>query len=140
MNGGILLKLTELIKEYQYTMSDDVRDIEIKGICHDSRKCGDNFLFVAIKGLKSDGHNYIHAAIQNGASAIIHQDQFESDLKNVPFIKVNDSRKALSHISNIFYENPSSCLKVIGVTGTNGKTSSTYFLKELLEKSVNCPV
>ena len=135
MNGGILLKLTELIKEYQYTMSDDVRDIEIKGICHDSRKCGDNFLFVAIKGLKNDGHNYIDAAIQNGASAIIHQDQFESDLKNAPFIKVNDSRKALSHVSNIFYENPSSCLKVIGVTGTNGKTSSTYFLKELLEKS-----
>lgn len=127
------MELRDLIKGCEHTLSEDITPIEIEGICHDSRKCSKNYLFVAIQGLKNDGHDFIDAAIENGAIAVVHQFPFKSKNDDIAFIQVKDSRRALSKVSSAFYENPSSKLKVIGVTGTNGKTSTTYFLKEILE-------
>ncbi|HMM70376.1 MAG TPA: UDP-N-acetylmuramoyl-L-alanyl-D-glutamate--2,6-diaminopimelate ligase [Gudongella oleilytica] len=129
------MKLQNLIKGCNQSLPDSFSQVEIEGICHDSRNCGKNYLFVAIEGSKNDGHEFIDAAIDKGAIAVIHQKSLKNNHNNLPFIKVEDTRRALSAISNTFYGNPSSKLRVIGVTGTNGKTSTTYFLKDILEKT-----
>lgn len=112
-------------------------DIEISDICYDSRKCSDNSLFVAINGYNTDGHKYINEAIKNGSRAIICEkipEKIEFDFELV-FIKVNNSRIALSQISYAWYDHPNEELKLIGVTGTNGKTTVSYLIKSILESA-----
>jgi len=122
--------LRDLLKNVEYKEILNDNDIDINGIAYDSRKVNPGDLFFCIKGYNSDGHKYVNAAIEKGAVAIVCEDEVDSIL---PVIKVENSRKALSFISANFYDNPSKKLKVIGITGTNGKTSSTYLLKSILE-------
>ncbi|MCU1804843.1 UDP-N-acetylmuramoyl-L-alanyl-D-glutamate--2,6-diaminopimelate ligase [Cytobacillus firmus] len=105
-------------------------DPDITGIEMDSRKVGKGSLFVAIKGFQADGHDFIGQAVENGAAAVVGEDAIEL---NVPYIKVTDSRTGLGKLANCFYDHPSRKHKIIGITGTNGKTTTAYILKHILE-------
>lgn len=106
-------------------------DIEITSVAYDSRKVTPGCLFVCIKGFVTDGHVYIDKAIQNGASAILVQDEVSG--LSVPTIRATDTRKALAQVGANFYGHPEQELTVIGVTGTNGKTSVATLIKNTLE-------
>ena len=110
----------------------------ITDIHYDSRKVTKNSIFVAIKGFKTDGHKFISDAINKGAAAIVLEDDdaFPDDAitrQNVAKILVKDSREALAELSNYFFNEPSKKIKLIGVTGTNGKTTTSYFIKSIFE-------
>lgn len=119
-------------------LAGEVERKDIGRICYDSRNVVRNSIFVAIKGFKFDGHNYIMEAIAKGAKAIVLEDdsKVSNDYlihQNVTKILVKDARKALAILSKNFFNDPSNRIKVIGVTGTNGKTSVTHFIKSILE-------
>ncbi len=123
--------LKDLIKEIEIEHIQGDSNIRITGVAYDSRKVKQGNLFVCIKGFKVDGHSYISQAIENGAVCIIVEQEITS--VSIPTIQVENSRYALAMISAALYEYPSSKLKLIGVTGTNGKTTSTYLIKAMLE-------
>lgn len=104
---------------------------EITSIQFDSRNVDDKTLFVCIKGYKVDGHSFIQSAYEKGARAFLIEDDVER-LEDCTYIKVDNTRKAMAIVSANLNNNPTKDLKVIGVTGTNGKTSISTFLKELL--------
>lgn len=105
----------------------------IQGLADNSKDVKEGDLFVAIKGLGSDGHDYIENAIAKGAAVIIGE-QPSADL-SIPYIQVTNSRKALGIIANNFYGDPSREKMMIGITGTNGKTTTSYILKHILESN-----
>lgn len=107
--------------------------IEILGITDNSKKVTRGSLFVAVKGHEQDGHHYIQDAVKNGAVLIVGQEDLH--IQEIPYIKVENSRQALGQLATAFYQNPSQHKIVIGITGTNGKTTTSFFLKHLLEKS-----
>jgi UDP-N-acetylmuramoyl-L-alanyl-D-glutamate--2,6-diaminopimelate ligase len=106
---------------------------EVEGIAYHSKQIGKGFLFAAIRGLESDGHRFIEEAIQRGAEAVVSEE--ERNLSNRTLILVPNSRQALAKISSNFYGDPSSRLKLIGITGTNGKTTTTYLLESIFKKA-----
>lgn len=126
------MKVKELIEELEIEYSVGDLEVDIEEISYDSRRVSDGALFVAIEGFKTDGHKYINDAINRGAKALIVEKDISAS-KNVTMIKVNNSRRALAKVSSVFYGNPSSKLNVIGVTGTNGKTSVTYLIKAIFD-------
>lgn len=97
--------------------------IGITGLTLDSRKVKKGFLFAALKGTQSDGHDYIQKAIANGATAILCEDMPEKLSENTTYIQVNSASKALAIVASNYFEKPSSKLKLVAVTGTNGKTT-----------------
>lgn len=106
---------------------------QVRGVHIDSRKVGLNDLFIAIKGNASDGHTYIEKAVNQGALAVVCEELPAHRLKGVTFIQVSDSRLAAAHIAANFYDNPSQKIQLIGVTGTNGKTTVTSLLYQHLK-------
>lgn len=106
---------------------------EIKGIAYHSDQVEKGFLFAAIRGMKVDGHQFIKEAIRKGAEAILLEEEQETLHKTM--ILVPNSRQALAKISSNFYENPSSRVSLIGITGTNGKTTTTYLLESIFKKA-----
>jgi UDP-N-acetylmuramoyl-L-alanyl-D-glutamate--2,6-diaminopimelate ligase len=108
-----------------------VLDQLVTSVTDDSRAVASGSLFVAVKGERVDGHRFVAQAIQAGAAAIVAQESVE--VVSLPLVKVADSRKALGLIGSRFYGDPSARLSMIGVTGTNGKTTTTYLCKALLE-------
>ena len=106
-------------------------DIEISGISYNSRETKPGDVFVAITGFKTDGHKYAKNAEERGASVIVAQDDVEV---SCPVVKVKDTRRALAVLCGNFYNNPSKEFKLIGITGTNGKTTTTYLIKQILEE------
>jgi len=124
------MRLSELIKETQVKAVNGSLDIEVKGIAYDSRKVVPGDIFVAIAGFKQDGTKFIPQAIKSGAVAIVGETPVEAD--SITQIIVPSCRIALAEISNTFYDHPSRKLKIVGVTGTNGKTSICYLLDHIL--------
>jgi UDP-N-acetylmuramoyl-L-alanyl-D-glutamate--2,6-diaminopimelate ligase len=136
------MKLRMLIEDMEMIKVNGNTDIEVSGIAYDSRKIGRGDVFIAIKGENVDGHNFIEDAIKKGAVAIVYgqsaiSNQQSAILMNkypdIIWIGVNNTRDALAYISNNFCGRPSDKLTVIGVTGTNGKTTTTYLIKSILE-------
>lgn len=125
-------KTKEILKE-------KIKEFNIKGICFNSKKCEESFLFVAITGIKEDGHKYIENAIEKGASIIVYDEKVDLyNLKvkynNVFFLGVKNTREVLSFIADFFYLSPTKKMKeCVAVTGTNGKTTTTYLIKKILE-------
>ena len=122
------MKLSKLLNGLDF--NGLLEDCEVNSITHDSRKVKDGSLFVAIKGFESDGHDYILDAVGKGAVAILSNGRSLDNLP-VPVVKVKNPRASMSQISANFYGHPSKELNVIGVTGTNGKTSITHMLYTL---------
>ena len=118
-------------------------DRDISGVAYNSRKIKKGYLFVAIKGEVFDGHDFIQDALKKGAVAVVHEKGINiqmttllpemTDSDTVAFIGVENSRQMLPCIAHNFYGEPSKSLIMIGVTGTNGKTTTTYIIKSLLE-------
>lgn len=106
-------------------------EISVTDVCFDSRKAKEGSLFVAVKGIQSDGHQYIHEVIEKGAVAIVCEQLPKNLAEGITFVRVHDSAAALAHIASNFYNNPSEKLKLVGVTGTNGKTTIVTLLFHL---------
>ena len=133
------MKAKELIKSLDTVKSCcSLKDFEVKGISCNSKTVGKDFIFVAIKGNHQDGSEFIDEAIENGAKAIVIDTGsagFAGQKAGVYFIKVKDARRALANLAGDFYGNPSGKIKVVGVTGTNGKTTITYLIEALLKEA-----
>jgi UDP-N-acetylmuramoyl-L-alanyl-D-glutamate--2,6-diaminopimelate ligase len=123
-----MMKIVEILKGIEIVSVSGSKNKDISGIEFDSRKVQKNSLFVAVKGYKTDGHNFISPAIASGASAVICETLPENPEKTVCWIKTNDSAKALGLAASNFYRNPSFSLRLVGVTGTNGKTTIATLL------------
>lgn len=106
------------------------QDIEITGIVYDSRQTAPGNVFICIKGYEQDGHKYAKMAEEMGAALIVAQDKIDV---NIPVCYVADCRKTIARMACRFYGNPSEKFKLVGVTGTNGKTTVTYLLRSILE-------
>ncbi len=106
---------------------------EINYISYDSRNVRPGSLFVCIKGFKTDGHQYIQSAINNGAIAILVEDEIKVENQEIVILRTNNTRQALSKLAANYYHNPSKKLCLVGVTGTNGKTTITHLIKAMLE-------
>jgi len=106
-------------------------ELEIKGLGYDSRRIQVGDLFVAIKGHSQNGHDYLNDAIRNGAVALV-AEEFRESYGDASKILVPDSREALSKLAARFYENPCNNVDLIGITGTNGKTTTSYILESIL--------
>ncbi|WDV47964.1 UDP-N-acetylmuramyl-tripeptide synthetase [Clostridiaceae bacterium M8S5] len=128
-----MIKLFELINSIDIIDSWNLKNININNIAYHSDKVTNNDIFVCIKGYKTDGHKYVKNAIENGACAIVVED-YQSGI-TLPQIQVADSRKALADLSCTYYDNPSNKMKLIGITATNGKTTTSFMLNHIFEKN-----
>lgn len=123
--------LRDLVKNLDTVDIKGNVDINIDDINYDSRKLKQNSLFICIKGFSLNGHEFISGAIKKGSIAfLVEEDVY---IKGYTFIRVKDTRKAMAKISSNFYNNPTKELNLIGVTGTNGKTTITHLIKEVFE-------
>jgi UDP-N-acetylmuramoyl-L-alanyl-D-glutamate--2,6-diaminopimelate ligase len=127
------MNIKEVLKEMDHLSYEGGDHVEIRGITNDSRKINKNDLFVAIKGFTDDGHKYIEKALENGASAVICETIPENVRGKGNFILVESARKSMAEAANIIYGRPSEKMNITGVTGTNGKTSTTYLLKGIYD-------
>jgi len=125
------VQLRAVLKDIEILKVSGNMEGDVSAVCYNSNKCERNSLFVAVSGLKFDGHDYIPDAVNRGAKFIIHEKEY-TPAPGVTFIQVRDSRRILGLLGKNFYYDPSSLLCLIGVTGTNGKTTVTYLLESIL--------
>ena len=125
------MKLQELLRDLPGVKVEGATDKEILNIEFDSRKAGRESLFVAVKGVNADGHDFIEKAIKNGAEVIVAERIMEKRDPKVTWIIVGNSAAALGRLAAAFYGHPSKKLKLVGVTGTNGKTTVATLLYRL---------
>lgn len=128
------MNLRELIGSYKTLEIEGSLDLDILGIQHDSRLVDKGYLFIAKKGFREDGHKYIQEAIDRGAIGIVLSHE-GSPSKDVTRIRVEDTDDATGYLASRFYDYPQNKLDLIGITGTNGKTSTSYFIRSILENS-----
>ena len=127
------MELTKLLEGVEIEKMVGGTRNEIEGVAYHSQRVRKGFLFAAIRGLKSDGHLFVEDVVQRGAEAVLLEE--ERKISRGAMILVRNSRKALATVSANFYGNPSSKIKLIGVTGTNGKTTVTYLLESIFRKA-----
>ncbi len=132
------MKLSELIQGIDVQEIRGDLAVEVSSVCYDSRKCAKDALFVAIPGLKLDGHRFIPQALKEGSRSILCERPVEVPA-GVTLLRVKDSRQALGIIGKNFFRNPSEALCLVGVTGTNGKTTITYLLESIFRQAGAVP-
>lgn len=133
------MKLREIIKDSGVVSLRGNENFEITSVCSDSRKVTEGALFIAVRGFASDGHDYIKAAVEKGAVAIVYEDDSYVEGLTQTLVKVSSSRRALALMAANFYDNPSRKLTLIGITGTNGKTTTVTLLYHLfMSLGYNC--
>ena len=115
---------------FKSVCTDEIKDIDITSVTYDSRKVKDGSVFVCIKGFETDGHKYAKTAVENGAAVVVAQDKIDV---GVPVVYVENSRRVMAELACTFYGNPSEQFSLVGITGTNGKTTITYLIKSILE-------
>lgn len=126
--------LKSLLKGLDYEVIKGNEESKVQNIRYDNRKIEQGDAFVCVKGFKVDGHSFIGDAIKKGARVLIVQEEV-SVQEDITIIKVKDTRKALAIMSSNYFGNPKDKLKIIGITGTNGKTTSAFIIKSILEKA-----
>ena len=131
------MKLRDILAGIDIVSTGASPELEIPGISYDSRQVRPGELFVAVTGFASDGHRFIPMALEKGAAAVLCEHVPEGQ---IPYIQVKDTRLALALASANFFGHPANRMTFIGVTGTNGKTTTTYLLKTLLEKTLGAKV
>jgi UDP-N-acetylmuramoyl-L-alanyl-D-glutamate--2,6-diaminopimelate ligase len=134
------MTILELLEGLRVSKKTGPLDIEVKGIAYDSRLVEKDFLFVAVKGFTVDGHDYIKDALSRGSAAMLVEEavvdvniQECAARSKAAYVEVPDSREALALISSAFYGNPSGKLSLIGITGTNGKTTTSFIVKNIID-------
>lgn len=128
------MTLSELIKNIDTVNITGSTDIEIKGVDIDSRRVAEGHLFVAMKGTQVDGHTFIGKAVAQGATAILCEDMPAEVAEGVTYVQVNSTEDAVGKVATQFYGDPSRKLKLVGVTGTNGKTTIATLLYNMFRK------
>ena len=126
------MKIEDLLKGLNYTMLSGDKDVEVNNLQYDSRKIKTGDMFFAISGFNVDGHNFISKSIENGAKVVVVEKDIPM-IEGIAYIRVENGRRALAIAASNFYNKPSEKMKIIGVTGTNGKTTSAFMLKGILE-------
>ena len=155
------MKLSKILKDVKYRVINkeslnaekqepcNANDLNIVGLTLDSRKVKPGYAFFAVKGFETDGHKYIQKAIENGAVAVVLSDEKSLDSiksaddfnqEKTEFILVDDMRRAMSDIADNFYDKPGDKIVVYGVTGTNGKTTTTNVIRDILENGMSSPI
>ncbi len=125
--------LEKILENVQVVDFQGEKELKIDGISADSRKIKSNFLFVATVGTQVDGHLFVKNAVENGATAVIYSDEIEKSA-NVTYIKVEDTKAVLAICAENFYDNPSKKMTIVGITGTNGKTTIATTLYRMFLK------
>ena len=128
------MKLKELLKEVPVIAASGNEDVEITGVNIDSRRIKDGHLFIAMKGTQVDGHRFIAKAVELGAKAVLCEDMPEEKAEGVAYVQVESTEDAVGKVATTFHGNPSSKLKLVGVTGTNGKTTIATLLYNMFTK------
>ena len=131
------MKLSKLLAQVPVVELAADPEAEITTVCYDSRKVTPGALFVAVSGFASDGNRFIPMAVEKGAAVVVTAKKPEG---KVPYVLVESDRLALALISTNFFGRPAASMKMIGITGTNGKTSSTLLLKQVLETCLGAKV
>ena len=131
------MKLKELLHGLDVLELHADEALDITGVQYDSRQVTPGALFVAISGFQTDGHKYIPKAMENGAVCVVCEKKPETD---IPYVLVSNARSALAALGANWFGHPADAMCVVGITGTNGKTTSTYLLKHVLEKTLGAKV
>ena len=128
------MKLSEYLKKISENLISisNFKDIEVEVITNDSRKAVSNSLFVAIKGANLDGHDYIENAILSGAGVVVYQNKPSVLLENVVYIEIDNAYLVYALLAEVFFKFPAENMKIIGITGTNGKTTSAFLIDYIL--------
>jgi len=132
MSNNHMISLQYLLAELPFSFTSNIQDVQVSGISIDSRAIRPGYLFVAMKGGSVDGHDFIHKAIDNGAVVVMGDREMDLDRLSVPYIRLQNPRQALTWLSAAFYNWPARKLTVIGVTGTDGKTTTSNLIYKIL--------
>ena len=131
-----MMQLNDLLKNLTFTCTHGTLNREVSAVCYDSRRVTRDCLFICIVGTQFDGHSVIKEVIENGASVLVVSEEIQlPDHADVTVIRVEDTRYAMAFISAAWFGNPADKLTVIGITGTKGKTTTTYLVKSILEQA-----
>ena len=125
--------LSRLLAGVEVIDRHGVPDTAVSGLSYDSRRVRPGYLFVAVPGFSTDGNLYVEDAVKNGATAVLHTRALSQYDRAVAYLRVSDARRELSRVSAAFFDHPSERLSVIGVTGTDGKSTTVWFIHQLLE-------
>ncbi len=128
------MQIRKLVEKLEYTLLAGSLDTEITALVYDSRKVVDGSIFVCISGTVRDAHEFIPDVIEKGAKAVVVEKDVEM-ADGITYIKVDSSRKALAYLSAAYFDYPAKQIKTIGITGTKGKTTTTYLVKSILESA-----
>ncbi len=129
--------LSELLQGVDILESSADLSVEISSVSYDSRQTKPGGLFVAMAGYETDGHRFIPMAMEKGAACVLCQEKPEA---GIPYVRTADSRTALAQVGRNWYGDPAAGMTLAGVTGTNGKTTTTYLLKDILEQCLGAKV